>query len=94
MNTQIIDGFVWGILDKDETTAEDCIGSTYCLYPDGTEALIETNDDFQTALEFEIAVEVGREAQLKSDWQEACARNNETRSFNAWLESLAETLIN
>lgn len=39
-------------------------------------------------------ISAGSEEELKADWQEACARNNETRSFEAWLQDKAEALIN
>lgn len=40
-----------------------------------------------------FAFENGQESELIADWQEATTRNNEKRSFMAWLEDKAENLL-
>lgn len=92
METKIINGFIWAILSVEEAKEMFEEDSVYTLYPDGTEALIETYEDFKIA-KFdgqEFGLELGHEKELLSDWQESCARNNDKRSFDAYLESLID----
>lgn len=95
MKAEIIDGFVWAVIEPEYTEKDNYTGVAYCLYDDGTEALIEDDTDWDRAHALcRIGMELGHEAELKSDWQEATARNNENRSFEAWLQDKAEALIN
>lgn len=93
-NIKITDnGFVWAIVP-----IEQADNATFLLYPDGSEAQIEEEDYENVKSEdwlgdCELGIELGQLSELRSDWQEATERNNETRSFDAWLEDKAENLI-
>lgn len=63
----------------------------YNLYYNGL-FLAELVTDEDTMM-YIVAQMNENEAKLKADWQEATARNNETRSFEAWLTDKAENLI-
>lgn len=97
MKIEIIDGFVWAILN--EETAMNAYMSdseVYELHDDGSESLIIDSTDITLAVHNgkKLGFELGHEAELKADWREATARNKETRSFEAWLQDKAEALIN
>ena len=91
MEVKNIDGFYWAILEPEEATEAFENGETVAII-DEEGAVYTTIDELKEieAVEEELmlAVELGREDGLKSDWLEATERNNEKRSFNAWLENL------
>jgi len=95
---KLVNGFVWAVVSTE--IAEDLHAynqsEMFMLYPDGSESAIRDDIDFGRALNngLPIALELGHKSELQSDYDEACARNNETRSFTAWLEAKAESLIN
>lgn len=76
-NIEIINGFVWAVVDA-ETAAILMDSFDYARQE-------KENDGFKIA--------IGTESELIADWQEATERNNEKRSFMAWLEDKAESLI-
>lgn len=94
-NIEIIDGFVWAVIDADTAKEAFAGNEMYILHEDHSESLIESYHEFDTALrqERKLALEVGKEAELLADWQEAGSRNNDKSSFMAWLEDKAENLI-
>lgn len=89
------DGLIWAVLNKEE--------ALQAWYNEGTVMFIDNEgncyDVVQTADEIKhlntlsFGLELGCKNILLSDWQEACARNNEKRSFEAWLEDKAENLL-
>lgn len=91
----IRDGFVWAVIDEETAGTLFNDVAIYRLYNDSSDALCEHEEDLITDFgdTVSLGIELGNEAELKSDWQEACARNNETRSFEAWLEDKAESII-
>jgi len=93
---KITDGFVWAVLAPEEATEAFAENSLFILYEDGSEAEIETHAEFDEARNkgLVLGIELAHEEELRSEWQEAAARNNETRSFAAWLTDKAENLIN
>lgn len=76
-NIEIIDGFVRAVVDA-ETAAIEMDPFDYARQDKEGEG-------------FKIAI--GIESELLATWQEAAERNNEKRSFMAWLEDKAESLI-
>jgi len=93
---KLINGFVWAIVDQDEAAeyySND--GEVFELYDDMSEGLILDSTDIVLAVMNgrELGIELGHKSELQSDYDEACARNNETRSFEAWLEAKAESLV-
>jgi len=94
-NIEIIDGFVWAVLDLTEATEAFKTNEVFILNDDQSETLIESYEQFKIA-KFDnkkLAIELGTESELLADWQEATERQNEKRSFMAWLEAKAESLI-
>lgn len=89
-------GFVWAILNPEEAKNEVLQGNEiFALYNDNTAESIEDYGEFKMA-KFNnpiFGIEVGNEKELLSDWHESRERNNETRSFESWLEDKAESLI-
>lgn len=94
-NIQIIDGFVWSVIDADTAKEAFQTNEVFILNDDHSETMIETYHAFDTAIKQDqkLALEIGIESELTADWQEATERNNEKRSFMAWLEDKAENLI-
>lgn len=87
-------GFIWVLIDPEYSEKENYIGVAYCVYEDESEALIESDNDWDAAHAFHsIALELGWEYELKADWQESRERNNDNRSFESWLEDKVELLI-
>lgn len=100
MKAEIIDGFAWAILDREEATAYIDSAPNWPLSAinnEGDEIFpVELFADVVVAeeLQYKVAKVIDDEQTLKADWQEATARNNETRTFEAWLQDKAESLIN
>lgn len=96
MEILITDNFIWALLDE-ETAREAYLNDkeVFLLYDDGTEALIVDGSDIVLANlnGNRLGVEIDHEEELKSDWQEECARNKDSRSFEAWLEDKAESIL-
>lgn len=92
---EIIDGFVWSVIDADTAKEAFHANEVVILKDDHSTEKIESYHAFDTALrqERKLAIEIGHEEELKADWREATERNNEKRSFIAWLEDKAENLI-
>lgn len=95
MNIQITDGFIWAVLDTDEAAEAFAENEVFILHDDGSESLIQSYAEFDEAIDEgrTLALEVGKEQEKLADWQEATTRNNDKRSFTAWLEDEAESLI-
>lgn len=96
-NILITSGFVWVLLSYEDALFAFENGSTelFTIHPDGSESLVECDLDL---IKVEIGdckagIEIGNESELLADWQEATTRNNEKRSFMAWLEDKAENLL-
>lgn len=90
------DGTVWGLIDYKDVRDAIEQGHEVCkLYDDDSECVINDDDDYieMIADELPAGIIIGGYHELKADWQEACNRNNETRSFEAWLQDKAENLI-
>lgn len=96
MEIEIINGFVWAVLDGTTAIQEwaNENNELYTLYTDGTEALIQDEEALYQAIEnYRIGIEIGTHETLKSDWQESCERNRDNRSFYEWLEDKADCLF-
>jgi len=87
--------FVYAVVSIE--TAEEIFefGKTelFKLYDDDSEALIQHESEIIESPDIEYGISLGFINELESDWQEASARNNEKRSFEAWLEDKANNLI-
>lgn len=98
MEIRIINGFIWAVID--EETAQNIFESAeqeiFKIYVnEEAESLCEEEEDLVTdGLTTVLGIEIGQEEELKSTWQEECARNNEKRSLDSWIEDKAESLIN
>ncbi len=96
MEIKIINGFIWATLKASEAKeAFNTDNEIFILHEDESESLIESYEDFKMA-KFDnktFGIELGNESELKSEWEEARDRNNDKRSFEAWIEDKAENLI-
>lgn len=89
------DGFVWAFLDKERAFEIWDMGDAevWAEHKQGAWWEVVGASDFENEDFVQFYAEIGEIEQLRADWQEACARNNEKRSFSAWLEDKAENLI-
>lgn len=97
-NIEIIDGFVWAKVSDTEAVFlwENNIANIFVMYPleDFRNWEAQSEDDMQNdGNEIWLTIKLGTESELIADWQEATERNNEKRSFMAWLQDKAESLI-
>lgn len=93
MKTENINGFIWAVLDRQEATEKFLNNEPiYVLYDDGTEALIETYEDFGTFryIDKKMGLEIGAKEDLESEYLETVERNKENRTFEEWCLSKIE----
>jgi hypothetical protein len=92
-NIKIIDGFIYAIINQEQARQKfkscDCV---YILYDDGTESLIEDENELQDAITNKrcIGIEIGLKSVLLSEYEEGEQnrfRNNDETTFNEWLET-------
>lgn len=89
------DNLVFALLDSE--TAEQVIhedkAEVFKIYNDDTTEVVQYDNELVENPDYVFGICLGFEHELKSDYNEACARSNERRSFDAWLEARAENFI-
>lgn len=99
-NTKIIDGFIYAIINPEEAKEKLKSGdSIFRLYEDGTESLIEDENDLNDAFidKNQIGIEIDFESELIKEYTEGEQnrfRNNNWISFENWLENKIENIKN
>lgn len=93
MKTENISGFIWAVLDKEQSEelfAEGHDVHEYCEKT-GFYILLDSSDIALALMAGrKLLLEIGAEEELTSDYLETVERNNETRSFEDWCLSKIE----
>jgi len=89
------DNFVFALLELDEAknVLNENKATVFKIYDDDTESEVIRESEIVENSSFEFGVCLGFHSRLKSDYQNAIAKDNETQNFDTWLQSRIISLI-